>query len=76
MSEITIKEYQKIVSSFRKWKVRGAISVKPTQIGLSISKKECIRNFQILIKKAASSHIFLWIDMESSDHTDETIEIY
>jgi proline dehydrogenase len=72
----TVKEYQKIVSSFRKWKVRGAISVKPTQIGLSISKKECIRNFQILIKKAASSHIFLWIDMESSDHTDETIEIY
>ena len=72
----TVKEYQKIVSSFRKWKVRGAISVKPTQIGLSISKKECIRNFQILIKIAASSHIFLWIDMESSDHTDETIEIY
>ncbi len=72
----TVKEYQKIVSSFRKWKVRGAISVKPTQIGLSISKKECIRNFQILIKKASSSHIFLWIDMESSDHTDETIEIY
>ena len=72
----TVKEYQKIVSSFRKWKVRGAISIKPTQIGLSISKKECIRNFQILIKKAASSHIFLWIDMESSDHTDETIEIY
>ena len=72
----TVKEYQKIVSSFRKWKVRGAISVKPTQIGLSISKKECIRNFQIINKKAASSHIFLWIDMESSDHTDETIEIY
>ena len=72
----TIKEYQKIVSSFRKWKVRGAISVKPTQIGLSISKKECIRNFQIIIKKAALSHIFVWIDMESSEHTDDTIEIY
>lgn len=72
----TVKEYQKIVSSFRKWKIRGAISVKPTQIGLSISKKECKRNFQIIIKKAALSHIFVWIDMESSEHTDETIEIY
>ncbi len=72
----TVKEYKKIVSSFRKWKVRGGISIKPTQIGLSISRKECIRNFQIIIKKASLSHIFVWIDMESSEHTDETIEIY
>jgi len=72
----TVKEYQKIVSSFRKWNIRGAISIKPTQVGLSISRKECIKNFQVIIKKASLSHIFVWIDMESSDHTDETIEIY
>jgi len=72
----TVKEYQKIVSSFRKWKIRGAISIKPTQVGLSISRKKCIKNFQVIIKNASLSHIFVWIDMESSDHTDETIEIY
>ena len=42
----TIEEYQKIVRSFRRWKIRGAISVKPTQIGLSISQKECYRNLE------------------------------
>ena len=72
----TLKEYQKIVSSFRKWKVRGAISVKPTQVGLSISKKECLHNFQKIIKTASESHIFVWLDMESSEHTDETVDIY
>ena len=72
----TVKEYQLISSSFRKWKVRGAISVKPTQVGLSISRKECLRNFETIIKNASLSHTFVWIDMESSDHTDETIEIY
>ena len=72
----TVKEYQKIVLSLRKKKIRGAISVKPTQIGLSISRKECIKNFQKIIKTAIQSHIFVWIDMESSEHTDETIEIY
>ncbi len=72
----TISEYQKIVSSFRKWKVRGAISIKPTQIGLSISKKYCLQNFHRIIKNATEYHIFVWLDMESSDHTDETIEIY
>lgn len=74
--EKTIDEYKMIMSSFKKRKVRGGISVKPTQIGLSRSMKECLQNFEILIKSAISSYTFVWIDMESSDHTDETIEIY
>lgn len=72
----TIEEYQKIVNSFRKWNIRGAISVKPTQIGLSISQKECYRNFETIIQNARNAHVFVWLDMESSEHTDETIEIY
>ncbi|TBR10140.1 MAG: proline dehydrogenase [Candidatus Nitrosotenuis sp.] len=74
--EKTIDEYKIVMSSFRKWNVNGGISVKPTQIGLSRNMKECIQNFEILIKSAISSQTFVWIDMESSDHTDETIEIY
>ncbi|HSA98333.1 MAG TPA: proline dehydrogenase family protein [Candidatus Nitrosotenuis sp.] len=74
--EKTIDEYKTVMSSFRKWKINGGISVKPTQIGLSRNMKECIQNFEILIKTAISSQTFVWIDMESSDHTDETIEIY
>ena len=72
----SLQEYQKIVYSFRKWKIRGAISVKPTQIGLSISQKECYRNFEKIIQAARNAHVFVWLDMESSEHTDETIEIY
>jgi proline dehydrogenase len=74
--ERTIDEYKTVMSSFRRWKVNGGISVKPTQIGLSRSKKECLRNFETLIKAATASQTFVWIDMESSDHTNETIEIY
>ncbi len=62
----TVKNYQKIVSSFRKWKVRGGISVKPTQVGLSISKNISLQNFNKIIKSAAEPHTFVWIDMESS----------
>ena len=72
----TVKDYQKIVLSFKKWNVRGGISIKPTQIGLSVSKDVCLQNLQKIIKRAAESHTFVWIDMESSDHTDETIGIY
>lgn len=72
----TVNEYQKIINSFRKWKIRGAVSIKPTQVGLSISQKECYRNFEKIILNARNAHVFVWIDMESSEHTDETIEIY
>ncbi len=72
----TVKDYQKIVLSFKKWNVRGGISIKPTQIGLSVSKDVCLQNLQKIIKRATESHTFVWIDMESSDHTDETIGIY
>ncbi|WP_338032793.1 proline dehydrogenase family protein [Candidatus Nitrosarchaeum limnium] len=74
--EKTILDYEQIISSFRKWKVRGAISVKPTQVGMSINQKTCLANFERLIDSASKSHVFVWIDMESSEHTDETIELY
>jgi len=72
----TMNDYQRIVSQYRKWKIRGAISIKPTQVGLSISRKFCLHNYNQVIKKAAESHVFVWLDMESSDHTDDTIDIY
>jgi proline dehydrogenase len=74
--ERTIDEYKTVMASFKKWKVMGGISVKPTQIGLSRSKKECLQNYEVLIKAAASSQTFVWIDMEAADHTDETIQMY
>ena len=74
--EKTILDYEQIIASFRKWKVRGAISVKPTQVGMSINQKTCLASFERLIDSASKSHVFVWIDMESSEHTDETMELY
>jgi len=74
--ENTIEDYQKIANSFRRWKIRGAISIKPTQIGLSINQKQCYRNLEEIIQRIRDAHVFIWLDMESSEHTDETIELY
>ena len=72
----SIDDYQKIANSFRRWRIRGAISVKPTQIGLSISQKQCYKSLEEIIQKMSDAHVFVWLDMESSEHTDETIELY
>ena len=52
-----------------------SISVKPTHIGLSISKNEAIANMTKIANKASDLGNFLRIDMENSKYTDQTLEI-
>lgn len=72
----TVSEYLTLVSNLRRSKVTGGISVKPTQVGLSISTEECRKNLDTITKKASESQSFVWIDMESSEYTDSTFGIY
>tara|TARA_B100001113_G_scaffold52551_1_gene38561 strand:+ start:1144 stop:2043 length:900 start_codon:yes stop_codon:yes gene_type:complete len=54
----------------------STISVKPTHVGLSISKAEAVSNMLSILKKAKEFGNFLRIDMEDSNVTDQTFEIY
>ncbi|MDE1763412.1 MAG: proline dehydrogenase family protein [Thaumarchaeota archaeon] len=72
----TVSEYLTLVSNLRRAKISGGISVKPTQVGLSKSMEYCTENLEKIIDKASASQSFVWIDMESSEHTDETIDVY
>ena len=74
--ENTVKEYLVLVSSLRRSRVQGGVSIKPTQLGLLIGKQECLKYYNIIIEKAVQSQAFVWIDMESSEHTDQTIGIF
>lgn len=72
----TVSEYLVLVSNLKKFNVQGGVSIKPTQVGLSKSKKECLENLTKIIEKASLSQAFVWIDMESSEYTDETFQMY
>jgi len=72
----TVSDYLVLVSNLRRSKISGGLSIKPTQVGLSISSKECLENLDKIIEKALQSQSFVWIDMESSEHTDNTFRIY
>ena len=74
--EKTVKEYLILISNLGKSKIEGGVSIKPTQLGLSRNKKECLNNYETIIERAALSQSFVWIDMESSEYTDDTIGIY
>ena len=72
----TVSDYFTLVSNLRRSKISGGLSIKPTQVGLSISLKQCIENLDTIIEIALQSQSFVWIDMESSEHTDNTLKIY
>lgn len=72
----TVEDYLTLVSNLRRSKIAGGLSIKPTQVGLAINTKECLSNLDTIIEKALAFQSFVWIDMESSEYTDDTFKIY
>ncbi|MDP3104641.1 MAG: proline dehydrogenase family protein [Candidatus Methanoperedens sp.] len=66
----------KLLSDIEKEKVNASISLKLTSLGLLIDKRLCLSNVEKIASVASSKNIFVWIDMENSPYTEDTIDIY
>jgi len=56
--------------------VNTNVSVKPTQVGLKVDKKLCEENFRKIIVKAKKYDNFVRMDMEGSDCTQDTLDVF
>jgi proline dehydrogenase len=74
--DMTVTEYLLLMDLMDKKKVRGCVSVKPTQLGLTIDYDICLQNFRKLATRARELGQFVWLDMESVKFTEDTIAIY
>ncbi len=52
------------------------ISLKLTSLGVDIDKTYCINNLKRILEKAKQGEIFVTLDMENSNYTSVTLEIY
>lgn len=71
-----IEENLRILRAIEESKLNASLSIKLTQLGLVIEKNLCLSNVEKIASSAASKNIFVWIDMESSPYTEDTIDIY
>ncbi len=71
-----IEENQRILKAIEDSKLNASLSIKLTQLGLEIEKHFCLSNVEKIVGSAASKNIFVWIDMENSPYTEDTIYIY
>jgi proline dehydrogenase len=62
--------------TIKKEKLDSNVSIKLTQLGLTLDKKFCLENVRSIISKAAEYQNFVRIDMEDSHVTDDTLWVY
>ncbi len=71
-----IEENLRILKAIKDSKLNASLSIKLTQLGLEIEKNLCLSNVGKIVGSAASKNIFVWLDMENSPYTGNTIDIY
>lgn len=71
-----VDEYQTLLAAIHNEKLRAAISIKPSQIGLTADPTLYRDNLLKILTKAEEQGRFVWIDMENSPYTESTVEIY
>lgn len=69
-------EYLDVLKAIEARKIRSCISIKPTQLGLSIDRKLFEENLNNILGAAKSLGNFVWIDIEGSPYTTDTIHSY
>jgi proline dehydrogenase len=52
------------------------LSLKLTHLGLDVAREACVALLERIGARAAETGTFVWIDMEGSEHTDVTLEIF
>ncbi|GAB4555389.1 MAG: proline dehydrogenase [Anaerolineae bacterium] len=68
--------YLELLDALATAKVNSNASLKLTALGLDVSEHLCFDNIRCIVERAAKLNNFIRIDMESSDYTDKTLNIF
>ena len=68
--------YLWLFDEIEKRRLPAHVSVKPTQLGLDLSRSDCEEHLLTLAAKAEETGSALWLDMEDSSYVDRTLELY
>jgi proline dehydrogenase len=71
-----VEEYLKILEGIDRAKLRSNVSIKLTQFGLGLDQELAYRNARRVVEDAQRRGNFVRVDMEGSDVTQATIDIF
>ena len=71
--EGTLREYLRILAAIERENLGAGVSVKPSQLGLEFGRAYCESMVTPVFDKVRAMGDFLWVDMESSRFTEDTL---
>ena len=76
VAEQTTQDYLQLLQEIHDSGLNSSISIKLTMLGLDIDEEFCLSNLMLLMEKAEELNQFVRIDMEGSDYTQITIDLF
>jgi proline dehydrogenase len=70
------REYVQLIETIVASGIERNVSLKLTQLGLSIDRATCVDNLRRILEPATRHEFFVRIDMESSQYTQLTIDVF
>lgn len=70
------RQYIRMLDRIKESRLDANVSVKLTAMGLDIGEELCIANMQDILERARRHQTFVRIDMEGSDYTQKTLDIF
>jgi proline dehydrogenase len=75
-ADAATREYVQLLDAIIKAGIERNVSLKLTQLGLDVDTATAVDNLRKILERAEPAGFFIRIDMESSAHTEPTLEIF
>jgi proline dehydrogenase len=75
-ARVSASQYISILDRIKERRLDANVSVKLTAMGLDVGEDLCIANMQNILERAREHETFVRIDMEGSDYTQKTLDIF
>ena len=75
-ADVATRGYLDVIDAIITSGIERNISLKLTQLGLDVDKASAVDNLRKILERATAAGFFVRIDMESSEYTEVTLEIF
>lgn len=75
-AEAVTRHYLEVLDRITERRLPAQLSVKLTHLGLDLDRDICAAQLSALVSRADAAGNFVWIDMESSEYTDVTLDLF
>lgn len=75
-AEQSARQYVHLLERIAQSGANANISIKLTQLGLDLDQERCSEHLRKVLQAAKEHNNFVWVDMESSKHTQAILDVF